>query len=101
MEILGSSEQSSPDPRGNTSKTFFEPLPRGNKVETRFRLVSTLYPLCCHFPTRFSPEWKQSGNTFPLRKDLTSTEDEDYDADKTVSIQTDSIRRRDQEVEAQ
>ena len=50
MEVLGFVEPSSPKPRRNTSNGTVEALRSGNKAETRFRLVSALYPLCFRFP---------------------------------------------------
>ena len=49
MEILGSVEPSSPNPRRNTSKEFFDVLRTGNKVEIRFRFVSSSFPLYFRF----------------------------------------------------
>ncbi len=46
LEILGSVERSSHNPRRNTSINLIEALQSGNKEETRFRLASALYPLC-------------------------------------------------------
>jgi hypothetical protein len=42
MEILGSVEPSSPNPRRNTSKSFFEASRSGDKT-------GDMSPLCCHF----------------------------------------------------
>jgi len=79
MEVLGSVERCSPDPRRNTSKTFFEASRSGNKaatccssVATLFHLVATLLQLCCHSRSSSSADWKQSGNVSQLRSDLTS-----------------------------
>jgi hypothetical protein len=49
MEILGSVEPSSPNPRRNTSNDFFEALRIGNIVEIRFRFVSSSFPLYFRF----------------------------------------------------
>jgi hypothetical protein len=46
MEVLGSLERCSPDPRRNTSKDFFEASPSGNKEETRFHFISTSEGFC-------------------------------------------------------
>jgi len=43
LEVLGSVERSSPDPRRNTSKTFFESFWSGKKAEISFRFLSTLF----------------------------------------------------------
>lgn len=51
MEILGSVERSSPNPRRNTSKSFFEALRRGNKAEMCFRIISSSFPLYFCLPT--------------------------------------------------
>jgi hypothetical protein len=45
LEVLGSVERSSPDPRRNTSKEFFETFRSGNKAEIFFLFISTLFPL--------------------------------------------------------
>ena len=45
MEVLGSVEHSSPDPRRNTSKDFFEAPPSGNKETTCCCFVAGLLPL--------------------------------------------------------
>ena len=45
MEILGSVEPSSPNPRRNTSKEFFDVLRSGDKVATCCRFVADLLPL--------------------------------------------------------
>jgi len=45
VEVLGSAERRSSNPRRNTSKVFFEALRSGNKAETYFRSIST----CCGF----------------------------------------------------
>jgi hypothetical protein len=44
-EILGSVEPSSPNPRRNTSKDFFEVLRRGNKTATCCSFVADLLRL--------------------------------------------------------
>jgi hypothetical protein len=49
MEILGPVESSSPNPRRNTSNEFFDVLRIGNKVEIRFRFVSSSFPLYFRF----------------------------------------------------
>jgi len=49
MEILGSVEPSSPNPRRNTSKDFFEALRGGNIVEIRLRFISSPFPLYFRF----------------------------------------------------
>ena len=46
LEVLGSVERCSPDPRRNTSKEFFEKFRSGDEVETSLRLVSAPSPLC-------------------------------------------------------
>ena len=46
MEVLGSLERCSPDPRRNTSKDFFEASLSGNKEETRFHFISTSEGFC-------------------------------------------------------
>ena len=45
MEILGSVEPSSPNPRRNTSKEFFDVLRSGDKVATCCKIVADLLPL--------------------------------------------------------
>jgi len=42
MEVLGSVERCSPDPRRNTSKKVFEVLRSGDEVDTCLRSVSTI-----------------------------------------------------------
>ena len=56
MEVLGSGSRCSPDPRRNTSKTFFEAFGSHNKAATCCsfvvvlkRLADTLLQLCCSF----------------------------------------------------
>ena len=56
LEVLGSVERSSPDPRRNTSKTFFEAFGSRNKATTCCsfvtaleRLADTLLQLCYSF----------------------------------------------------
>ena len=49
MEVLGSGERCSPDPRRNTSKGFFEADGSGNKAATCCRFVSALVAACCQF----------------------------------------------------
>jgi hypothetical protein len=45
MEILGSVEPSSPNPRRNTSKEFFDVLRSGDIVATCCKFVAELLPL--------------------------------------------------------
>lgn len=52
MEILGSVEPSSPNPRRNTSKDFFEALRSGDNVATCCRFVADLLPLSPVFLTQ-------------------------------------------------
>ncbi len=49
LEVLGSVEHFSTDPRGNTSKTFFEALRSGDKADTCLHFVSSLSPLFVDF----------------------------------------------------
>ena len=42
LEVLGSVERCSPDPRRNTSKEFFEAFWSGKKAEISFLFISTL-----------------------------------------------------------
>jgi hypothetical protein len=44
MEILGPVEPSSPNPRRNTSKDFFDVLRSGDKVATCCKFVADLLP---------------------------------------------------------
>jgi|WetSurMetagenome_2_1015567.scaffolds.fasta_scaffold248922_3 hypothetical protein len=61
MEILGSVEPSSPNPRRNTSKEFFDVLRRGDKVDTCLRFVSSLSPLLGKFLKKVDTKWRQRG----------------------------------------
>lgn len=45
MEVLGSVEHGSSEPRRNTSKRLFESAQSGNKAATCCRFVATLLPL--------------------------------------------------------
>jgi hypothetical protein len=58
LEILGSVEPSSPNPRRNTSKEYFEAHQSGDEADTCCRSVSTLSPFLPK-PTR---KWIQRGN---------------------------------------
>jgi hypothetical protein len=70
MEILGSVEPSSPNPRRNTSKEFFDVLRRGDKVDTCLRFVSSLSPLLGKFSKQVDTKWRQKGYMSPLSNDL-------------------------------
>ena len=69
----------------------------GNAFPPCFHFVSALLPLPDKILSREETKWQHVSTS----ERSNFNEDEDYDADKTVSIQTDSTRRRDQEVEAQ
>ena len=58
MEVLGSLERCSPDPRRNTSKDFFEASPSGQKR----RHVSASSPVCLHYSPYLHRKWIQSGD---------------------------------------
>jgi len=71
MEVLGSVSLRSPDPRRNTSKSFFEALRSRNKAATccgfvaaLHRLLATLLQLCCG-------SGSSSGNKAATSNDLT------------------------------
>ena len=49
LEVLGSVERCSPDPRRNTSKEFFEAFRIGDKADTCYRFVSSPSPLFVGF----------------------------------------------------
>ena len=72
MEVLGSLERCSPDPRRNTSKDFFEASPSGDKAETCIRFVSSLSPLFAVFTQEVDTKRRQGGDMFPLTNDLSS-----------------------------
>lgn len=60
MEVLGSVEPSSPNPRRNTSKDFFEALGSGGKVDTCLRFVSTLSPLLVGSGGKVETRWRHA-----------------------------------------
>jgi hypothetical protein len=63
MEVLGSVEPSSPNPRRNTSKSFFEESVSGDKADSCFLFVATLsLPLSI-----FAGKWIQRGNKAETR----------------------------------
>jgi hypothetical protein len=72
MEVLGSVERCSPDPRRNTSKEFFEASPSGDKAETCILIVSTLSPLLVVFVWEVDTKRRQGGDMSPLLEDLSS-----------------------------
>jgi hypothetical protein len=72
MEVLGSVERCSPDPRRNTSKDFFETSSSGDKAETCIRFVSALSPLFAVLIGEVDTKRRQGGDMFPLIDDLTS-----------------------------
>lgn len=90
MEVLRSGERGSPDPRRNTSKTFFEAWASGDKVDTCLRFVSTL--CSCHRGSGDTEDTKriQSGYTSPLRNPSIFMEDGGYgsreNVGKTISL---------------
>jgi hypothetical protein len=76
MEVLGSGERGSPNPRRNTSKDFFEGPPSGNKVATCCCFVAGLLPLL------FMIFGQEATNRQHVATSETSifNGDEDYDA---------------------
>ena len=56
LEVLGSVERSSPDPRRNTSKEFFEAFRIGDKAETCYCFVSSPSPLFVGFMRQVESE---------------------------------------------
>ena len=60
VEILGSVEQGSPNPRRNTSKSFFEASRSGDKT-------GDMSPLCRHFssspPNNRRQNWRHVANS--------------------------------------
>jgi hypothetical protein len=54
------------NPRRNTSKEFFEVLPRGNSVEICFLFASYSFPLYFRFPSFLAARWKYCENILPL-----------------------------------
>jgi hypothetical protein len=57
LDVLGTVEPSSPEPRRNTSKSFFEASRSGNKT-------GNMLPLCCHFVAASVPQpWSRGNKT--------------------------------------
>jgi len=63
MEVLGSFEHGSHNPRRNTSKSFFETFKGGDRAETCLRLISSLSPLTPVFIEGVDTNRRQSGYT--------------------------------------
>jgi len=99
MEVLGSFEPSSLNPRRNTSKSCFEPFRSGDKAETCFRFVSALSPLFVEFVAEVDTKRKRSGNMFPLSNNLSQRKCERYDERQTISVKSDSLSKRDRHAE--
>jgi hypothetical protein len=95
MEVLGSFEPSSLNPRRNTSKSFFEALRSGDPVETCLRFVSSLSPLFSCFIGEVDTKLRQGGDMNPLTNDLSSTRGERYNERQNIPIESHSISRRD------
>ncbi len=73
LEVLGSVDPRSPNPRRNTSNGSVEGLRSGDKAATCFLFVSTLSPLLGAYPQKADTKRKQGGYVSPLSNDLTST----------------------------
>ncbi len=65
VEVLGSVDPGSPNPRRNTSKLGFEPWLSGDKVETCLRFVSTQSPLLGGFIEKVDTRRRQGGYMSP------------------------------------
>ena len=70
MEILGIGTHT--NPRRNTSKEFFETLPRGDRADTCLRFVSSLSPLNRKNQGKVDTQWRQGGYMSPLSYYLSS-----------------------------
>jgi hypothetical protein len=79
MEILGSGAKVSPDPRRNTSKSFFEAVASGNKAATCCRFVSALVAACCHFVSTIRTEEETKWQQDAASALINSTNGEGYD----------------------
>ena len=82
MEVLGSGEPGSPDPRRNTSKSFFEAARRGNKAATCCCFVAALLPLLAIVLGQEATNRQHVASSEPY----IFNEDADYDVWEAISI---------------